>query len=219
MFMREFQDSAVLGYDLLVVSEEELAHPNQRVVKRHVCTSQTTCKVEGLRPSTRYACQVRAFNDCGWSTWSQPCHSRTLEAFSADRTPPTEPIARRELDEAPSTGRATAPTPLQGILACPSPSREGCRLPLDPSSISSPRPAVRPPQSPHCARQRLLLLTEEGLGTVSPPLTYRSRLTARLQELQERLPDPEWVEDADTAPPRNDLMPPRPPLHLSLIHI
>ncbi|CAE7281179.1 Ephb1, partial [Symbiodinium sp. CCMP2456] len=71
-------ESAAMVLDYEVRCEEEAAtSPEEGTEEQRVRTTQTMTRIVGLRPSTRYVCQVRALNSCGWSRWSARVACRT----------------------------------------------------------------------------------------------------------------------------------------------
>ena len=128
------KDATVLDYEVWM-DEEESRHDEEGVKEKRVRTSQTTARIAGLRPSTRYVCQVRALSLCGWSRWSVRARSCTKASGSRaigdqDQQDPTESTVEKSRDKGDVSNRLlpelveTAAVPSNRTWCLPSPLKE-----------------------------------------------------------------------------------------------
>ena len=158
----ERKDMQVLDYEVWLDEEDPIPRSGAAEEKR-VRTSQTSATIADLRPSTRYICQVRALNSCGWSPWSLP----SIACTKSDKDETHAAHAATNLGEAagqdrPSSDKVSSRL-LQAAEDAPLCRASGC-LPfgkVDSQPTASPRMSLAScswfqAPTPWRVRQRLL---------------------------------------------------------------
>lgn len=145
--------AAVLDYEVRWEEEEAATSPEEGAEEQRVRTTQTMTRILGLRPSTRYVCQVRALNSCGWSRWSVrvPCRTDVCRDAAWQDTKDAgaagEPENKDTLD--------VSSKPLENIAKAWQFSSAAECMPL-PSARPHPVPRLEHDNTSWSVRQRLL---------------------------------------------------------------